>query len=82
MELISKAGTAKYALWVIGEESFNNSKYRNEDLKMILGAKDTEKEHERFSKDWLVAEALATVAKNKASINSPCHQEDMELIYL
>ena len=25
MELISKAGTAKYALWVIGEESFNKT---------------------------------------------------------
>ena len=46
VELISKAKTSKYALWVIGEESFNKSKYRDEDLKMILGAKDKPKENE------------------------------------
>jgi hypothetical protein len=80
VEKISKATSSKYALWVIGEESFNKSKYRKEDLKMILGAKDTPKEDESKEKDWLVAEALATVAKNKSSINSPYHQEDMELI--
>lgn len=81
VKLISEADTAKYALWVIGEESFNKSKYRDEDLKMILGAKDTPKENEAdFERDWLVAEALATVAKNRNSINSKYHREDMELI--
>lgn len=80
IELISKAPTSKYALWVIGEESFNKSKYRNEDLKMILGAKDTPKGENDREKDWLVAEALAMVAKSKVSIESPYHKEDMELI--
>ena len=36
LEEISKAETSRYALLVIGEEDFNNSPYRNEDLKMIL----------------------------------------------
>ena len=81
MKLISEADTAKYAFWVIGEESFNNSPYRNEDLNMILGAQDTPKENEDdFQRNWLVAEALATVAKNRDSINSKYHREDMELI--
>ena len=81
VKLISEADTAKYALWVIGEESFNKSPYRKEDLKMILGAKDKPKEYiDDFERDWLVAESLAIVAKNKNSINSKYHKEDMELI--
>ena len=80
LEEISKAETSRYALWVIGEEDFNNSPYRKEDLKMILGAKDTPKEEDEKEKDWLVAESLALVAKNKLSINSKYHREDMELI--
>ena len=81
VKLISEAVSSKYALWVIGEESFNKSPYRNEDLKMILSAKDTHKENEGdFQKDWLVAESLATVAKNRDSINSKYHKEDMQLI--
>ena len=80
VKLISEADSSKYALWVIGEESFNKSPYRNEDLKVILGAKDTPKEDGERQKDWLVAEALAKVAKDKNSINSKYHREDMELI--
>lgn len=75
IEMISKAETARYALWVINKDSFINSKYHDEDLKLIVEAKDT-----KDSNDWLVAESLATVAENIDSINSPYHQKDMELI--
>lgn len=81
IDLIAKAPTARYVLWVIGEEEFNNSKYRDEDLKLIVEAKDIEKEDENaYDNTWLVAEALASVAGDKASINSKYHREDMRLI--
>lgn len=80
MELISKAKTARYALWVIDKDEFINSPYHTEDLELIVSAKDTKKENEKDCRDYLVAEALATTAKNIDSINSPYHQEDMKLI--
>lgn len=79
IEMISKAPTAKYALWIINKDSFINSKYHDEDLKLIVEAKDYGKE-ETDANDWLVAEALAMVAENVDSINSLYHQQDMELI--
>lgn len=79
IDMISKAATARYALWVINEDSFINSKYHDEDLKLIVEAKDIDKK-DGYTNDWLVAEALATVAENVDSINSPYHQKDMELI--
>ena len=44
MELISKAKTARYALWVIDKDLFINSPYHTEDLELIVNAKDTKKE--------------------------------------
>lgn len=79
IKTISKATTARYALWVINEDSFINSKYHDEDLKLIIEAKDNGKKGDNAN-DWLVAEALATVAGNIDSINSPYHRKDMELI--
>jgi len=79
IDLISKASTARYALWIINNKNFINSEYHDEDLKLIVNAKDnTNDEEERF--DDLVAEALADVARNIDSINSPYHKKDMELI--
>ena len=77
---ISKAKTARYALWVIDKDEFINSPYHTEDLELIVNAKDTKKENEEDSHDEFVAEALATTAKNIDSINSPYHQADMKLI--
>lgn len=79
MELISKAPSAQYPLWIVDEDAFINSPYHKEDLKLIVEAKDTKKE-DGNENDWLVAEALAVVAGNIDSINSPYHQKDMELI--
>ena len=69
IEKISKAKTARHTLWIINDDVFINSPYHDEDLELILGAKDSEH-----------AEALATTAKSRASINSPYHQKDMKLI--
>lgn len=79
IEMISKADTARYALWVINEDAFIQSKYHKEDLKLIVEAKDIKKD-DKNELDYLVAEALATVAGNVDSINSPYHQKDMNLI--
>ena len=67
--MISKADDAKYGLLMLEEYLFINSPYHNEDLRLILEAKDS-----------YTAEALAEVAKNINSINSPYHQKDMILI--
>ena len=69
IEMISKSNTTGYELSVIGEYAFINSPYHDEDLKLILKAKDP-----------YIAEALAKVAENIYSINSPYHQKDMLLI--
>ena len=75
MEIMSKFSNVRYALWVIAETSFINSKYHDEDLKLILEAKDIDNRS-----DDLVAECLAEIAADKNSLKSPYHQEDMKLI--
>jgi len=77
MEMISKAKTARYALWVIHEDVFINSPFHDEDLKLIVESRDTVKEE---PSDEVVWDALATVACNIDSIRSPYHQADMRLI--
>jgi len=79
LEIISKADTARYSLWVLNKDIFINSPYHSEDLKLITEAKDVEYDNE-FQCDWVIADALATVASNIASINSPYHRKDMQLI--
>lgn len=76
LERISRADTNRYALWVISEDLFINSPYHDEDLELIVTAKDNSGNED----DWLVAEALAMVAGDKDSINSPYHRQDMKLI--
>lgn len=76
LEKISRADTNRYALWVISEDVFINSPYHDEDLELIVTAKDSSGNDE----DWLVAEALAMVAGDKNSINSPYHRQDMRII--
>jgi len=68
METMSKYPDVRHALWVIAESSFINSKYHEEDLKLILEA------------NGLVAECLTEIAVDKDSIKSPYHREDMKLI--
>ena len=69
IEIISKADTTRYCLKAIQEDLFIDSPYHNEDLKLIVEAKDS-----------YIADALVGVAQNIFSINSPYHQKDMLLI--
>lgn len=77
IEMLSKAETARYGLWILAEDQFIDSPYHDEDLKLIVESRDTKKEKPLNSIVW---DALATVAGNADSINSPYHQEDMKLI--
>lgn len=76
LKLIATADTARYVLWVIGDEVFAKSPYRDEDLRLIVNAKDESEE----GLDWLIAEGLARTAQSKESIASKHHREDMKLI--
>lgn len=69
IEMISKADTTRYCLKAIQEDLFIDSPYHNEDLNLIVEAKDS-----------YIADALVGVAQNIFSINSPYHQKDMLLI--
>ena len=76
IEMLSKADTARYGLWVLGKDAFINSPYHDEDLRLIVETHDTKEE----PLDFVVSDALATVAGNIDSIKSPYHERDMELI--
>lgn len=69
IEMISKADTTRYCLKAIQGDLFIDSSYHDEDLKLIVEAKDS-----------YIADALVDVAQNIFSINSPYHQKDMLLI--
>ncbi|MBP3445437.1 MAG: hypothetical protein J6K23_05830 [Bacilli bacterium] len=77
IEMLSKADTARYGLWIIGEDSFINSPYHDEDLKLLVETHDTRGEEPL---DFVVSDAIATVAGNINSIKSPHHRADMKLI--
>ena len=77
IEILSKADTAGYGLWILGEDAFINSPYHDEDLKLIVETHDTKEEDPM---DFVVSDALATVASNIDSIKSPHHRTDMKLI--
>ncbi len=77
MKLLSKHDNPRWAICAIGEDSFNNSPYRSEDLKLILNAKDSDLEKKD---DEAVAEALSYLASCEDSIESKYHRHDMEFI--
>lgn len=77
IEILSKADTARYCLWILEKDSFINSPYHDEDLKLLVETHDTREENPL---DFVVSDALATVAGNIDSIKSPYHQADMKLI--
>ena len=77
IEMLSKADTARYGLWILGEDTFINSPYHDEDLKLLVETHDTREEDPL---DFVVSDAIATVAGNIDSIKSPHHRADMKLI--
>lgn len=77
IEMLSKADTSRYGLWILGEDAFINSPYHDEDLKSLVETHDTNQEKPL---DFVVSDAIATVAGNIDSIKSPHHRADMKLI--
>lgn len=77
IEMLSKADTARYGLWILGEDDFINSPYHDEDLKLLVETHDINKENPI---DFVVSDAIATVAGNIDSIKSSHHRADMKLI--
>lgn len=77
IEMLSKADTARYGLLILGKDTFINSPYHDEDLKLLVETHDTNKENPL---DFVVSDAIATVAGNIDSIRSPYHQADMKLM--
>lgn len=77
IEMLSKADTARYGLWILGEDTFINSPYHDEDLKLLVETHDTREEDPL---DFVISDAIATVAGNIDSIKSPHHRADMKLI--
>ena len=77
IEMLSRADTARYGLWILGEDDFINSPYHDEDLKLLVETHDTREEEPL---DFVVSDAIATVAGNIDSIKSPHHRADMKLI--
>ena len=77
IEMLSKADTARYGLWILGKDTFINSPYHDEDLKLLVETHDTREEEPL---DFVVSDAIATVAGNIDSIRSPHHRADMKLI--
>lgn len=77
IEMLSKADTARYGLWILGEDTFINSPYHDEDLKLLVETHDAREEE---TLDFVVSDAIATVAGNIDSIKSPHHRADMKLI--
>ena len=67
IEMLSKADTARYGLWILGEDTFINSPYHDEDLKLLVETHDTREEDPL---DFVVSDAIATVAGNIDSITN------------
>jgi len=68
IEMISKATTSRYGLWLINDPVFINSPYHTEDMKLVVES------------EGIVATALAELAANPASIKSKYHEEDMKFV--
>ncbi|MDO4962661.1 MAG: hypothetical protein Q4E75_00960 [bacterium] len=77
IEMLSKAKMAQYVLWIIGNDDFINSPYHDEDLKLLVESRDCNKDN---PVDFVVWDAIATVAGDKNSINSPYHRDDMRIM--
>lgn len=70
IEMLRKADNAWYALWALQEDTFINSPYHDEDLKLLVETKGTD----------AVLDAIRRVAISINSIKSPYHRADMKLI--
>ncbi len=76
IETLKRAECAQTPLWIIGESTFINSPYHDEDFELLVTAKDTSDKN--F--DYVVWEAIATIAASADSIYSDYHRQDLQTI--
>lgn len=76
IETLKKMESARTGLWIIGDPVFINSPYHDEDFELLATVKDTS--DKKF--DYVVCDAIATVAGNIDSIKSEYHRQDLQTI--
>ena len=76
IETLKRADCAQKPLWIIGKPDFINSPYHDEDFELLVTAKDNSDE----KLDFVVQEAIATIAECSASIKSGYHKDDLNLV--
>ena len=77
IEKLKKAYSAQIPLWIIGNKTFINSPYHDEDFDMLIDK--INKTNEKY--DDIAASAIANLASCELSIYSGHHQNDMKEVY-
>lgn len=75
IETLKRAKCAQTPLWIIGEKTFIDSPYHDEDFDLLITA--TNSNEELYCK---LSEVIATVISNDDSINSKHHKTDLNII--
>ena len=76
IETLKRAESAKYHLWIIGENDFIDSPYHDCDFELLVTVKDNSEQ----KLDFVVREVIATIAGNVDSIKSQYHKKDLETV--
>ena len=76
IETLKRADCAQKPLWIIGKTDFINSPYHDEDFELLVTAKDNSDE----KLDFVVQEAIATIAECDDSIKSGYHKVDLNTV--
>lgn len=77
IEKLKTAHSAQIPLWIIGDRTFINSPYHDEDFDMLISK--ISKSNEEY--DYVSGEAIASLSANELSIYSGHHQSDMQEVY-
>lgn len=76
IETLKRAECAQTPLWIIGEKTFIDSPYHDEDFELLVTAKnDSNREL-----DFILWQVIATIAGNADSIKSKYHRDDLKRI--
>lgn len=75
IETLKRAKCAQTPLWIIGEKTFIDSPYHDEDFDLLITATNSNKEL-----GHILSEVIATVISNDDSINSKHHKTDLNII--
>lgn len=76
IETLKRAESAQTPLWIIGEKTFIDSPYHDEDFELLVTAKnDSNREL-----DFILWQVIATIAGNADSIKSKYHRDDLKRI--